>query len=114
MMSRLKKIADRPRENRKKVSFALKLSLEVDNSDGDAINDLRKFKDWTTNIFTEWDKSILEYFLYQYGLLQNESSDKYFLDFRIDRLLDDDTNDEHISYKEESNKEENNDEDNDK
>lgn len=98
-MSRLKKIADRPRENRKKVSFALKLSLEVDNSDGDAIDDLKKFKEWTTNIFTKWDKSILEYFLYQYGLLQNENSDKYFLDFRIDNLLDDDTNDErHINY----------------
>lgn len=38
-MSRLKKIADRPRENRKKVSYLLEIALEVDNSDGKALED---------------------------------------------------------------------------
>lgn len=62
-MRRLRKIADRPRENRKKVTYMLKIGLEVDNDDGDAIDNLKLFKDWITNKFTQWDKSILEYFL---------------------------------------------------
>lgn len=94
-MTRLKRIADRPRENRKKVSFELKLSLEVDNSDGSARDDLKRFKEWVTNKFTKWDKSILEYFLYEYGMMQDSTDDKYYLDFRIENLLDDDTDDEH-------------------
>lgn len=94
-MSRLKRIADRPRENRKKVSYDLSLSLEVDNSDGTAIDDLKKFKGWVTNKFTQWDKSILEYFLYEYGMIQSPDDDKYFLDFKIESLLDDDTDHEH-------------------
>lgn len=100
-MSRLKKIADRPRENRKKVSYLLEIALEVDNSDGKALEDLNLFKEWMNNKFTKWDKSILEYYLYEYGLLQNPDSDKYYLDFRIKELMEDDTLD---SYK---NKEEN-------
>lgn len=94
-MSRLKKIADRPRENRKKVSYDLTLSLEVDNSDGTAEDDLKKFKSWVTNKFTQWDKSILEYFLYEYGMIQNPDDDKYFLDFKIENLIDDDTDIHH-------------------
>lgn len=95
-MKRLVKLADRPRENRKKVTYILKLGLEVDNSDGDAIDHLRLFKNWTTNKFTQWDKSILEYFLYEYGLIQNSTDDKYFLDFKIEKLLDDDTEKEQL------------------
>ncbi len=90
-MRRLRKIADRPRENRKKVTYMLKIGLEVDNGDGDAIDNLKLFKDWITNKFTQWDKSILEYFLYEYGLMQSSEDDKYYLDFRIEKLLDDDT-----------------------
>ena len=90
-MKKLKKINSRPRENRKSTQFLLSLQLDIDNSSGDAIEDLKKFKEWVTNIFTKWDKSILEYFLYQYGLLQNENSDKYSLDFKVEKLLKDDT-----------------------
>lgn len=93
-MGRLVKTSDRPRENRKKCSFLLKMSLEVDNFHGDAIDDLEKFKSWVANTFTQWDKSILEYFLYEYGLAQNSDSDKYYLDFKIESLLDDDTKDD--------------------
>lgn len=90
-MNRLKKLADRPRENRKKVSFLLKIGLEVDNFHGDAIQDLDKFKQWVAHTYTQWDKSILEYFLYEYGLTQSSDGDKYFLDFRVESILDDDT-----------------------
>lgn len=92
-MSRLKKLADRPRENRRKVTYLLKIGLEVDNGDGDAIDSLKLFKNWVGDKFTQWDRSILEYFLYDYGLVQSADDDKYFLDFRIEKILEDDTND---------------------
>ncbi len=90
----LTKTSNRPRENYKKVEFLLKLTLNVDNFHGDAIDDLDKFKQWVTNSFTEWDDSILEYFLYSYGLLQNAEDNKYFLDFKVENLLKDDTQNE--------------------
>ena len=99
-MKRLKRSAtiikenDRPRENFKEVEFLLRLKLEVDNFHGDAIQDLDKFKQWVTNYFVEWDDSILEYFLYSYGLLQDSDDNKYFLDFKVENLLKDDTKNE--------------------
>ena len=96
-MKRLKRSAtlikenDRPRENFKEVEFLLRLKLEVDNFHGDAVQDLDKFKQWVTNYFVEWDDSILEYFLYSYGLLQDSDDNKYFLDFKVENLLKDDT-----------------------
>ena len=92
MGKRLIKLNDRPRENYKEVSFLCKLTLQVDNLHGDAINDLDKFKQWVSHTFTQWDQSILEYFLYEYKLLQNDSDDdKYKLDFKVESILRDDT-----------------------
>lgn len=93
-MKRLIKINDRPRENRKTVEFTLSMRLDIDNSDGDAVDNLLKFKQWVTNNFTQWDASILEHFLYQYELLQNETNDKYFLDFKVEKITKDDTKDD--------------------
>ena len=98
-MKRLKKSIlikenDRPRENFKEVEFLLRLKLGVDNFHGDAFQDLDKFKQWVTNSFTKWDASILEYFLYSYGLLQDSEDNKYFLDFKVENLLKDDTKNE--------------------
>lgn len=90
-MKRLIKLNDRPRENAKEVEFLLRMSLKVDNFHGDAINDLQKFKNWVTNTFTKWDESILEHFLYSYGLLQDAEDNKYHLDFKVENLLIDDT-----------------------
>lgn len=111
-MNRLKKLADRPRENRKKVEFLLKIGLEVDNFHGDATEDLEKFKQWIAHTFTEWDSSILQYFLYEYGLLQDGSDDKYYLDFRIESILEDDTQSK-LNPKIEDNLEDNVDKNND-
>lgn len=90
-MKRLIKTSSRPRENRKSVQYLLSLQLDVDNSCGDAINKLELFKKWVTTCFTHWDESILQYYLYNYNLLQDSEEDKYFLDFRIESILKDDT-----------------------
>ena len=62
----LRKIADRPRENRRSVEYVLSLKLDIDNSEGDASEQLKLFKKWVVETFTQWDRSILEHFLYNY------------------------------------------------
>lgn len=85
------KIADRPRENAKEVEFVMRLNLTVKNDDGDAIEQLEKFKKWTTDVFQHWDESVKQSFLYNFGLLQNTDDSKYKLNFEIDGLTKDDT-----------------------
>lgn len=90
-MKRLKKTSDRPRENNKKVSFLCKLTLEINSQTGESKQELRHFKEWVAERFTKWDESILQYFLYEYGLTQDADNKKYNLDFRIEELLTDDS-----------------------
>ncbi len=87
----MRKVADRPRENAKEVEFVMRLNLTVTNDDGDAVEQLEKFKKWVTGIFQHWDESVKEAFLYNYGLLQDSSDSKYKLNFEIDGLVKDDT-----------------------
>lgn len=93
-MSRLKKIA-KPRPKKKEVVMTVKLNFEVaeDNEDY-AKQDCIKFKDWVRDQFSEWDNSILEHFLYEYGLIQNSEGDKYLLDIHIDKILKDESSTE--------------------
>lgn len=91
MAKDLRKIADRPRENRRSVEFILSMKLDIDNSEGDASEQLKLFKGWVTNTFTKWDLSILENFLYNYNLLQDYDSSKYHLEFKVEGLTEDDS-----------------------
>lgn len=90
-MKRLIKTNDRPRENNRTVEFLCKLSLVINTQTGTAKDELSMFKDWVANRFTQWDKSILEYFLYEYNLDQDPDGKKYKLDFRIEDLVKDDS-----------------------
>ena len=87
----LRVTAARPRENRKSVKYLFSVQLDVDNSCGDAIQRLEEFKKWITTCFVNWNESMREYYLYHYGLLNNENDDKYFLDLKIESILKDDT-----------------------
>lgn len=91
MAKDLRKFADRPRENRRSVEFILSMKLDIDNSEGDASEQLKLFKGWVTNTFTKWDLSILENFLYNYNLLQDYDSSKYHLEFKVEGLTEDDS-----------------------
>ncbi len=91
MAKDLRKIADRPRENRRSVEFILSIKLDIDNSEGDASEQLKLFKGWVTDTFTKWDLSILENFLYNYNLLQDYDSSKYHLEFKVEGLTEDDS-----------------------
>ena len=87
----LRKLADRPRENRRSVEYVLSLKLDIDNSEGDASEQLKLFKKWVVETFTQWDRSILEHFLYNYNLLQDYDSTKYHLEFKVEGLTQDDS-----------------------
>lgn len=90
-MSRLKKIA-KPRSKKKEVVLTTKLTFEVYNDNEDeARQDCHRFKDWIKDQFTEWDHSMLQYFLYAYGLTQDPNDDKYLLDLHIDKIIKDDS-----------------------
>ena len=90
-MSRLKKVA-RPRPKHKEVWINMRLCFEVSEDNDDLAAEVcAKFKDWARDQFAQWDKSILEHFLYEYGLSQNSNDDKYMLDFYIDKIIKDET-----------------------
>ena len=89
-MSRLKKIA-KPRTKKKEVVLTIKINFETRNDNSDeAKADCIKFKNWVKDQFTEWDDSMLQYFLYAYNLIQNPE-DKYFLDIHIDKIIKDES-----------------------
>lgn len=93
-MSRLKRVA-KPRPKKKEVVMTVKLNFEVFNDNEDyAKKDCIKFKDWVRDQFSEWDNSVLEHFLYEYGLVQNSDGDKYLLDIHIDKILKDESSTE--------------------
>jgi hypothetical protein len=90
MMSRLIKQA-KPRTKKKEIQMTVKFVFEVFNDNEDEAKlDVKRFKQWMKDKFTEWDASVLEYFLYGYNLLQEDDS-KYALDIHIDKILKDDS-----------------------
>jgi hypothetical protein len=91
MFSRLRKLA-KPRAKKKEVILTLKLNFEVYNDNEDeAKADCKRFKEWVKSQFSEWDNSILQYFLYAYKLVQDPEDDKYLLDIHIDKIIKDDS-----------------------
>jgi hypothetical protein len=90
-MSRLKKLA-KPRTKKKEVVLTVKYTFEVfgDNEDETKI-DCKRFKQWMKDHYTQWDSSILQYFLYAYNLMQDPDDAKYKLEFHIDKILKDDS-----------------------
>jgi len=90
-MSRLKKIA-KPRTKKKEVVITMKCSFVAygDNEDETKV-DCKRFKQWMKDHFTQWDNSILQYFLYSYNLMQDPDDSKYELELHIDKILRDDS-----------------------
>jgi hypothetical protein len=85
-------IQAKPRTKKKEVVMTIKFTFEaVNDNEDEAKNDIKRFKDWMKNQFTEWDTSILEYFLYAYKLSQDDDDSKYILDVHIDKILKDDS-----------------------
>lgn len=90
-MSRLKKVA-KPRTKKQEVVLSVKFTFEAFNDNTDEAKlDCKRFKQWMKEQFSEWDHSILQYFLYAYKLMQDADDDKYLLDMHIDKIYKDDS-----------------------
>jgi hypothetical protein len=97
-MSRLRRVAEwlqkvaKPRTKKKELVVTVKFTFEVLNDNEDeAKADLRKFKEWMNQQFTQWNSSILQYFLYSYKLQQNADDERYRLEHHIDKIIKDDS-----------------------
>lgn len=91
MIKRLIKKLAKPRTKKKEIVMSVKFCFEVFNDNEDeAKEDVKRFKQWMKDQFTEWDNSILQYFLYAYGL-EDTADEKYKLDVHIDKIVKDES-----------------------
>lgn len=92
MIKRLINKIAKPRVKKKEVIVETRFTFEVfnDNSD-EAKEDCKRFKQWLKDQFTEWDNSILQYFLYAYGLQQDANDEKYKLEVHISQIVKDES-----------------------
>lgn len=91
-MKRLIRKEATPRAKKKEVVLTTKFTFEAFNDNEDeAKADVKRFKEWIKDQFTEWDNSILQYFLYAYGLQQDANDEKYMLDVHIDKIIKDES-----------------------
>lgn len=92
MFKRLIKKIAKPRTKKKEIVLTTKFTFEVFNDNEDeAKEDVKRFKEWMKDQFTQWDSSILQYFLYAYGLQQNAEDEKYKLEVHIDKIVKDES-----------------------
>jgi len=92
MFKRLIQKIAKPRTKKKEAIIELRFTFEVFNDNPDeAKADVKRFKDWLKDQFTEWDDSILQYFLYAYGLQQDPKDEKYKLEVHISNIVKDES-----------------------
>ena len=76
----------------KEVDLELHLIFGVTGDSTEEVKeDCALFLRWVREQFTQWDESILQYFLYEYNLVQDG---RYTLDLHIDRILNNGAQDE--------------------
>lgn len=92
MFKRLIQKIAKPRTKKKEAIIELRFTFEVFNDNPEeAKTDVKRFKDWLKDQFTEWDSSILQYFLYAYGLQQDPNDEKYKLEVHISNIVKDES-----------------------
>lgn len=92
MFKRLIQKIAKPRTKKKEIVMTVKFTFEVFNDNEDeAKEDVKRFKEWMKDQFTEWDSSVLQYFLYAYGLQQDANDERYMLDVHIDKIIRDES-----------------------
>jgi hypothetical protein len=96
-LKRLLKTSDRPRENFKKLKVLFEMNFEVDNITGLASEDIIKFKEWIGKNFPLWNETVLQHFLYEHNLCQDEDNKKYLLEIKMREILTDDVLDDKLN-----------------
>ena len=87
-MKRLRLIKSKPRRSRKSIILTMKYTLDIHSDKSDEIRDM--FITWMRDKFSQWDDTILQYFLYDTHTEQNDADDRLELEGHLDKILDED------------------------
>lgn len=89
----------KPRRKRKSIILTMKYVLDIHEDDNDEAQRIGKiFKAWMRDKFSDWDETILQYFLYDNNIVQNEDDDRLELEGHLDKIIKDDC--EHMEDRE--------------
>lgn len=88
----MKRLIAKPRTKKKEFIALMKFFFEVEEDDPILAKEyIRKFRHWLNHDFSEWGPVVLEHFLYNHKLHQNETDDKYMLSIVLDKIKRDDS-----------------------
>ena len=80
-----------PRKKKKEIVLTTKMVFEAFNeNDIEAKSVCKLFKQWIKEHFVDWSDTILQHFLYEYNLPQDERT-KYKLTMQIHKILKDES-----------------------
>lgn len=95
----MKRLTAKPRRKRRSIILDMKYVLDIYEDDDEECKKIGKiFKAWMRDKFAKWDDTILQYFLYENNVLQNEEDDRLQLDSFLDKIIKDDC--EHMEERE--------------
>ncbi len=90
-MEKIKRLG-KPRRKRKSIILTMKYCLDIHEDDPVETDEIgKKFRTWMRDHFSNWDQSILQYFLYENNIKQNPEGDRILLEGHLDKILKDDT-----------------------
>ena len=70
----------------------MKYCLDIHEDDPIETDRIGKlFRTWMRDHFSNWDQSILQYFLYENNIKQNSAGDRLVLEGHLDKIIKDDT-----------------------
>lgn len=87
----MKRLQAKPRRSRKSIILTMKYVLDIHEDNDDEAKRIGKmFIAWMRDKFSNWDDSVLEYFLYENNIEQNSDDDRLYLEGHLDKILKDD------------------------
>jgi len=91
MEEKMKRLG-KPRRKRKSIILTMKYVLDIHEDDPIETDKIGKlFRTWMRDHFSNWDQSILQYFLYENNIKQNATNDRVLLEGHLDKIIKDDT-----------------------
>ena len=87
----MKRLVGKPRRGRKSVILTMKFVMDIHEDNKDEAKDIgKKYIAWMRDKFSNWNESILEYFLYENNIAQNTEDDRLELELHLDKIIKDD------------------------
>jgi len=69
----------------------MKFVMDIHEDNKDEAKDIgKKYIAWMRDKFSNWNESILEYFLYENNIAQNTEDDRLELELHLDKIIKDD------------------------